>query len=86
VAERASWYPRWSADGRYLYFLRLVQPDRPGVRELWRVTRDGSHEEKLAELDGYRGLTFSFGVSPSGAVVWSRFQPGRQELWSATLR
>ena len=73
-------------DSRYSYFLRRLRPERPGVRELRRVMPDASHEEKLAELDGYSGLSFSFGVSPSGAIVWSRFQPGRQELWSATLR
>jgi len=86
VAERVVFYPRWSGDGRFLYFLRLVQPVRPLVRELWRVTRDGRREERLAELDGYSSLRFGYGVSPAGAVVWTRFQPGRQELWIAELR
>jgi acylaminoacyl-peptidase len=38
--------PRWSADGRWLYFLS----SRSGTRQLWRVRADGSERRQMTAL------------------------------------
>ncbi|MDE6070864.1 MAG: S9 family peptidase [Alistipes sp.] len=57
--------PRWSADGRTIYFLS----DRSGSTQVWRMRVDGSHPvqmtggEAIPEVEG-------FGVSPDGGHIW----------------
>jgi Tol biopolymer transport system component len=58
------WYPRWSADGRWLYFLS----DRGGVMNLWRVPIDeasgrvlGEAESVVAPALALSGITFARG-------------------------
>ena len=56
------WFPRWSPDGRWLYFLS----DRGGVMNVWRVEIEestgrvlGEAESVVAPAPAVNGITFS---------------------------
>ncbi len=51
--------PRWSADGKTLYFLS----DRSGDAQLWSIASDGTGLRQLSSIDG--GID-GFGVAPTG--------------------
>jgi Tol biopolymer transport system component len=80
--------PRWSADGREIYFVRYsgYQGSRdPRVIPLWKVGADGSKPTHVADLEGPSARDFFYDVAPSGAIAWASFVAGRQELWMADL-
>jgi Tol biopolymer transport system component len=81
--------PRWSKDGREIYFVRYsgYQGSRdPRVVPLWRIRADGTGATHVADLEGPSPVHFFYDVSPTGEIAWASFVPGRQELWMAELR
>jgi Tol biopolymer transport system component/serine/threonine protein kinase len=80
--------PRWSRDGRQIYFVRYAGyhgSRDPRVVPLWKVGVDGSAPTHVADLDGPSPLHFFYDVSPTGEIAWASFVAGRQELWLADL-
>lgn len=75
--------PRWSADGKRVYFLRPAESEDD--RELWSISIDGSEERKLAVLRSFNPID-SCDVSPTGDVVWVQYRRGRSEVWLADIR
>ena len=43
------WYPTWSRDGQFIYFLR--SPEDPGV---YRIRPSGGKAERVVDLEGFR--------------------------------
>jgi Tol biopolymer transport system component len=80
--------PRWSRDGRQIYFVRYsgYQGSRdPRVTPLWKVNVDGSSPSRVADLEGPSPIHFFYDISPTGEIAWASFVAGRQELWMADL-
>jgi Tol biopolymer transport system component len=75
--------PRWSADGRVIYFLRGTR--RAGWFDLWSASRDGSGQRKVDTLGPFRNDAVHFDVSRDGKVVWASVHTGRRELWLSEL-
>ena len=71
-------FPNWSADGKYIYFLRI--PDEPAVlRCAQRSPRGaGGHPERLAP---YRLLGFSLALAPDNSPLLLR-NIGTQDIYS----
>lgn len=73
--------PRWSGDGSRVYFLR----DRIGDgKELWSISSAGGDEKLIGVLLSHP-IGYSYDVSPTGEIVYVRFNPGKPELWLADL-
>jgi serine/threonine protein kinase len=80
--------PRWSADGRQVYFVRFAgyQYSRDlRTTPLWRIGVDGSRPTHVADLEGPSQTSFFYDVSRNGEIAWAAFVPGRRELWMAEL-
>ena len=73
--------PKWSVADNRIYFTRVAG----AIEQLWSVAVDGSDERSTADLGTFAALSSFFDVSRDGLVVWAPFQPGRQELWTATI-
>lgn len=55
--------PRWSADGKKIYFLS----NRSGSMQVWEMDRQGGNAKQLTSLEGD---VEGFGVSPDGLQLW----------------
>lgn len=55
--------PRWSADGKRIYFLS----DRSGSMQVWEMNPTGGDVRQLSDLEG--GVE-GFGISPRGDKAW----------------
>jgi Tol biopolymer transport system component/DNA-binding winged helix-turn-helix (wHTH) protein len=84
--------PHFSADGRAIYFVRPLDPDTPadafelGARwALWRIGLDGSDERQVAVLGPFGRSAPTFTITPDHQVIYPRFEPGRNELWTGRL-
>ncbi len=73
--------PKWSVADNRIYFMRATKTGE----QLWSVAIDGSDERWVADLGTFSTLATYFDLSRDGVVAWAPFQPGRQELWTATL-
>ena len=55
--------PKWSADGKHIYFLS----DRSGSMQLWQMNADGTHPQQVSDfgfdIEGY-------GIAPTGERAW----------------
>jgi len=71
--------PHWSADDSTIYF------SRHGVlsngMEIWSVSRDGSNQIHVADLQPVHPIGYFYDVSPTGQIVWVKYQQGKPELW-----
>jgi Tol biopolymer transport system component len=76
-------HSRVSADGLRVYFQRPIQSRRS--LELWSVGMDGSDARRLWTFATESAFLPAFDLTPSGAVVISRYDRGRQEQWLAGL-
>ena len=72
--------PRWSRDGSLIYFLRDGKT-KPG-QELWSISAEGADEKLIAVLQ-FHPIGFFYDISPTGEIVYVRFNPGKSELWLA---
>jgi len=71
------WNPKWSSDGRYLYFLS----DRAGSMNLWRVRIDQSTGKVLGGFEQMTAPTASagrFAMSTSGRIAYESITPGNR--------
>jgi Tol biopolymer transport system component len=75
--------PKWSADGRRIYFLRPAE--QLGWFHLWSAYRDGSAPQRISTLGPFRSDGINFDVSWDGTIVWAPVHTGRQELWLADV-
>ena len=73
--------PKWSVADNRIYFRRAAA----SMEQLWSVAVNGSDERFVADLGTFSVLAGFLDVSRDGVVAWAPFQPGRQELWTATL-
>jgi Tol biopolymer transport system component len=76
--------PKWSRDGARIYFLRST--GRPNWFELWSASRDGSDEQRIAELGPFSQAQIHYDISPQGRIVSAPVRQSRGELWLAELR
>jgi Tol biopolymer transport system component len=72
--------PRWSKDGSRVYFLRDSKSS-PG-KELWMISTS-AHDEKLIGVLRTHPIGSFYDVSPEGAIIYVRYNPGKPELWLA---
>jgi Tol biopolymer transport system component len=76
--------PKWSRDGSRIYFLRST--GRPNWFELWSASRDGSDEQRIAELGPFSQAQIHYDIAPHGQIVSAPLRQSRGELWLAELR
>jgi Tol biopolymer transport system component len=79
----AATHARTSADGLRVYFQRPIQ-SRHSL-ELWSVRMDGLDPRRLGSFTTESAFLPAFDVTPSGEIVISRYDRGRQDLWLAGL-
>lgn len=72
--------PRWSRDGGQLYFIRNGKTG--SERELWFLSVSDGNEKRLGVLQVHP-IGLFYDVSPTGEIVYVRFNPGKSELWEA---
>lgn len=67
-ASSNSLSPRWSADGKKIYFLS----DRSGSMQVWEMTAQGTDAKQLTGDGNGEGVpdVEGFGVSPDGTHIW----------------
>lgn len=72
-------YPRWSADGSHIYFMRLDQQDR---WSLWVMTADGENAQQLIDnlSPNILGSTAPVWFGYYGLIGWS----GVLDYWPGT--
>ena len=60
--------PKWSADGRHIYFLS----DRGGSMQVWRMNASGGDATQITGSGDGEGVpdVEGFGVSPDGKHIW----------------
>jgi hypothetical protein len=75
-------YPHWFGNSR-IYFARDSKQDN--AQEVWTVSLAGGDEKKITELYPMHPIGQFFDISPTGKIVWIKFQRGRNELWLASL-
>jgi TolB protein len=73
--------PKWSVADNRIYFTRPAR----AAEQLWSIAIDGSDERRMSDLGVFSALAGFIDVSRDGILTWAPFQPGRQELWTATL-
>ena len=76
------YWPLWSGDGTRIFFHRAGSAS--DVTEVWVMNRDGSDQQRVAELRFSFSLSFS-AVSRHDQLAWVQLRRGRQELWLAEL-
>jgi Tol biopolymer transport system component len=76
--------PKWSADGRRIYYLRPAE--QPGWFDLWCASRDGGGERRITSLGPFRADEIHFDVSRDGWILWAPVHEGKRELWVADLQ
>jgi dipeptidyl aminopeptidase/acylaminoacyl peptidase len=64
-AERSSYGPKWSADGKTLAFLS----DRTGKTQLYRIRAGGGEAEKLTDLGAFEEGVSAFEWAPDGSFI-----------------
>jgi len=64
--SRTPWTFAWTADSRYLLFVKVDQ----GKSELWRISAEGGEPERLDELPGHVGASImSLRIRPDGRQI-----------------
>jgi hypothetical protein len=76
--------PAWPHGSARVYFTRPEDGSAP--QALWSINVDGTDERYEAALGQFKPIDRFVSVSPQGLVAWSRFEAGRQEVWTATVR
>jgi hypothetical protein len=76
--------PAWPLGSSRVYFTRPEDGSAP--QALWSINVVGTDERYEAEVGLFRPIDRFVSVSPQGLVAWSRFEAGRQEVWTATVR
>jgi Tol biopolymer transport system component/DNA-binding winged helix-turn-helix (wHTH) protein len=76
-------YPRWSLTEQEIYFLRSSVAG--GCCTLWRVNRDGSEEEPLAELNGFDSTNSYYGLDANGHIIYNHADHSTDEIWRAAV-
>ena len=71
--------PHWSRDDSHIYFYR-GNTLRDG-EELWSITREGTDERHVVDLNPMHPIGPFFDTSPTGEIVWVRYLRGKHELW-----
>ncbi len=82
-ASTAGDYPGWSADSRYIYFLRIANGDRG----IYRVRATGADVERVADLKDWHitGLfSFWMALDPTEAPLLLR-DVGSDDIYALTL-
>jgi serine/threonine protein kinase len=74
---------QWNRDDSVLYFQRSGR--LTDGAEIWRIGRDGTGENKVAELWPMVSIDPFYDVSPRDEIVWVQFKPGAKELWMMDL-
>jgi hypothetical protein len=72
--------PRWSTDGSLIYFLRNSKSG--SGKELWSISAQGGNERLIGVLQ-FHPIGPFYDISPTGEIVYVRFNPGKSELWLA---
>jgi Tol biopolymer transport system component len=76
------YFPHWLGNSRIYFERDTKQTD--GV-EIWTMTLVGGDEKKVAELRPMHPIGQFFDVSPTGKIIWIKYEGGRNELWLASL-
>ena len=76
--------PAWPLGSDRLYFLRPADPSKP--QELWSIGVNEGDERFEAAVGLFRPIDRVITVSPNHVAAWANLQPGRYEVWTATIR
>ena len=77
VAGPAAW-PTWSADSKYIYFVRW------GINWIFRVRVPDGQEEKVLEVP-FRVAPWPFTIGPDGSLIVLR-EHGRHDIYSLSIQ
>jgi Tol biopolymer transport system component len=75
-------YPHWSSDSR-IYFTR--DSKRSDGEEIWTMSLAGRDEKNVADLYPLHPIGQFYDVSPTGKIIWIKYERGRNELWLTKL-
>lgn len=76
--------PVWPGGSDRIYFARPANSAAP--QSLWSIGADGTDARLEAEMGAFRPIDRFFTVSRDGKAAWSRFEAGRHDVWTATVR
>ncbi len=81
MTTRTATCPRWSRDGKRIYFVRSE-----GVtRDVWVLSADTRQERPVTALTGRRGRIGSAGLATDGRVVYFTWEEPRADIWVADI-
>ena len=77
-------FPIPTGDGLRVFYIRDTGAAR-SMREVWVTSVDGQNPQKVGTI-GPLPPEWSYGVSPTGQIIYPRLNASRRELWLAQLR
>ena len=78
LTQTGGTYPRWSPDGKAIFFRRLG----PRGASLWSITADGKTERQRTELVGRRGVLGGTALATDGQYLYFTWQEETGDLWT----
>jgi Tol biopolymer transport system component len=74
--------PRWSVNGKWIYFLRWKSAN---AWEVWRVPARDGESEKVIDIAPVHPIGLFFDVAADGRILYIEFESGLGELWMVDL-
>jgi Tol biopolymer transport system component len=74
LTERHSFFPRWSRDGRVIYFLGRQD-------DIWALALEGHKERLLADLSGKPGRQGGFALATDGEYLYFTWEETLGDIW-----
>jgi len=82
LTEAEGRLPRWSADGKLIYFIGHLNGEPYNV---WRLSLDSREERPVTALTGRRGTLGNLGLATDGQAIYFTWQESRSDIWVADL-
>ena len=73
IADTGGWSPRWSPDGRSVYFMR--------DQNIWTVSADSREEQRMTELVEKRGEMGLAGLATDGEYLYFTWGEDTGDIW-----
>ena len=70
-------FPRWSKNGKWIFFLRVAE----GTRTLWALSLDDRSDRRMADLVGKPGVMGIQGLATDGENLYFRWEEEIGDIW-----
>lgn len=74
---------RWAHDQSRIYYALIAED--PTMREVWGADPDGNNPRQYFEYGPVRDIAATFEVMPDGRILWTHYDRGDTELWTASI-